>query len=249
MGLKLDRRQKKVCVCILFLYYCILWSKNIIWLYFLSERRHYNFFHPLRDFQMSWTGLFKNIEIHIYVNLNAQWRRHKFVKKTPNFIWHYLVRSKIGKLVFVAFFEYELHLKNATDCECLIRSERREIDTCTDSSKSGRHGILIFSCLLFVLFEKTKPDILHQISKSRNPDWILFDSYHVLWSVWGFLSLYYLHVKINMSYFTIQIIISNHNAKNVNIDEYLPWFYLKPNHFKKWSSWSSFTHLRFKTWN
>ena len=108
MGLKLDRRRKKVCVCILFLYYCILWSKNIIWLYFLSERRHYNFFHPLRDFQMSWTGLFKNIEIHIYVNLNAQWRRHKFVKKTPNFIWHYLVRSKIGKLVqvFVAFFEY-----------------------------------------------------------------------------------------------------------------------------------------------
>ena len=44
------------------------------------------------------------------------------------------------------------------------------------------HGILIFSCLLFVLFEKieiliekTKPDILHQIAKSRNPDWILFD--------------------------------------------------------------------------
>ena len=45
-----------------------------------------------------------------------------------------------------------------------------------------RHGNLIFSCLLFVLFEKieiliekTKPDILHQIAKSRNPDWILFD--------------------------------------------------------------------------
>jgi hypothetical protein len=46
----------------------------------------------------------------------------------------------------------------------------------------GRHGNLIFSCLLFVLFEKieilkekTKPDILQQIAKSRNPDWILFD--------------------------------------------------------------------------
>jgi hypothetical protein len=44
-------------------------------------------------------------------------------------------------------------------------------------SLKGRHGILIFSCLLFVLFEKidiliekTNPDILHQIAKSRNPD-------------------------------------------------------------------------------
>ena len=43
--------------------------------------------------------------------------------------------------------------------------------------RTGRHGILIFSCLLFVLFEKienlikkTNPDILHQIAKSRNPD-------------------------------------------------------------------------------
>ena len=50
------------------------------------------------------------------------------------------------------------------------------------SCLKGRHGILIFSCLLFVLFEnfeilieKTNPDILHQIAKSRNPDWILFD--------------------------------------------------------------------------
>ena len=38
----------------------------------------------------------------------------------------------------------------------------------------GRHGILIFSCLLFVPFEnlikKRNPDILHQIAKSRNPD-------------------------------------------------------------------------------
>ena len=40
----------------------------------------------------------------------------------------------------------------------------------------------VFFCLLSVLFEKieiliekTKPDILHQIAKSRNPDWILFD--------------------------------------------------------------------------
>jgi hypothetical protein len=39
----------------------------------------------------------------------------------------------------------------------------------------GRHGILIFSCLLFVPFEKIEnlikkrhPDILHQIAKSRN---------------------------------------------------------------------------------
>jgi hypothetical protein len=45
------------------------------------------------------------------------------------------------------------------------------------SREIGGHGILIFSCLLFVLFEKfeiliekTNPDILHQIAKSRNPD-------------------------------------------------------------------------------
>ena len=41
----------------------------------------------------------------------------------------------------------------------------------------GRHGILIFSCLLFVPFEKIEnlikkrnPDILHQIAKSWNSD-------------------------------------------------------------------------------
>ena len=61
------------------------------------------------------------------------------------------------------------------------------VDT-TVTVDGGRHRILIFSCLLFVLFEKicsikschfsnhgiliekTKPDFLHQIAKSRKPD-------------------------------------------------------------------------------
>ena len=39
--------------------------------------------------------------------------------------------------------------------------------------------IFLLTVVLFekieILIEKTKPDILHQIAKSRNPDWILFD--------------------------------------------------------------------------
>ena len=71
--------------------------------------------------------------------------------------------------------------------------------------KMERHGILTFSCLLFVLFEKIEiliekinPDILHQIAKSQNPDQILFDSAKARGPVQGFFFLYYLHIKISI---------------------------------------------------
>ena len=57
--------------------------------------------------EMSWTGLFKNIEINMYLhNLNAQWRQHEFAKKIAKF--------------------YSTLFSKIQNCECLIRSERTD---------------------------------------------------------------------------------------------------------------------------
>ena len=79
------------------------------------------------------------------------------------------------------------------------------------AKQNGRHGILIFSCLLFVLFEMF---LLHHGILMEKENLIFYTkllnleiligsclipchSAFVLWSVWGFLSLYYLHAKIS----------------------------------------------------
>ena len=40
-----------------------------------------------------------------------------------------------------------------------LKQKTLSIWSAISSQKNGQHGILIFSCLLFVLFEKTNPDI------------------------------------------------------------------------------------------
>ena len=82
----------------------------------------------------------------------------------------------------------------------------------------GRHRILIFSCLLFVLFEK-KTLIFY--TKFLNLE-ILIGSCLIPTMYNGQFGAFYSFIicmlkSVGMSYFTIQTIISIHDAKNVNI--------------------------------